>query len=112
MPAKRARPTRKRSNRVTRDSDALDLQHRVFAWRDPKRIARSLSRCAEQSNRRKGLAYQSATSMVNFSINRGGRNLPTERRRVLARAKAELRRIYDKPTTIPVKKRRVRSTER
>lgn len=100
MPAKRAPralPTRKWSSRVTRESDALDLQEGVFTWRDPKRIARSLSRSAEHSKRRKGTPYQSAMSMLNFYINRGGSNLSAERRRVLARAKAELRRIYDKP---------------
>ena len=91
---KRARTSRKWSARVTSESDALDLRRRVFTWRDPKRIARSLKRSAEHSRRRKARPFQSAMSMLNFYINRGGRNLPTERRRVLARAKDELRRLY------------------
>jgi hypothetical protein len=90
----RASTTRRWSSRVTRESDALDLKRRVFTWRDPKRIARSLKRSAEHSRRRKGTAYQSAMSMLNFYINRAGRQLPAERRSVLSRAKVELRRIY------------------
>ena len=93
----RAPACRRWSARVTRESDALDLRQRVFTWRDPKRIARSLKNSAERSRRRKGTPYQSAMSMLNFYINRAGRNLPAERRRVLDRAKSELRRIYDKP---------------
>ncbi|HWE71791.1 MAG TPA: DUF3175 domain-containing protein [Stellaceae bacterium] len=87
---------RRWSNRITHESNALDLKHRVFTWRDPKRIARSLKRSAEHSRRRKGSAYQSAMSMLNFYINRAGRTLPTERRSVLSRAKVELRRICDR----------------
>jgi hypothetical protein len=40
------------SGRVTKESDALDLQGGVFAGRDPKRIAASLKRSAERSRRR------------------------------------------------------------
>lgn len=93
--AHRPRASRKWSNRVTHESDALDLTPRVFTWSDPKRIARSLQRSAAQSRRRKGTPYQSAMSMLNFYLNRGGRNLSAERRRVLARAKTELRRLHD-----------------
>lgn len=75
-------------------SDALDLKSRVFTWRDPTRIARSLKQSAEHSKRRKAGPYQSAMSMLNFYLNRGGRNLPAERKRVLTRAKAELRRLF------------------
>jgi len=87
---------RRWSSRVTRESDALDLQQRVFTWRDPKRIARSLKRSAEHSKRRKARPFQSAMSMLTFYLNRAGRHLPAERRRVLARAKDELRRLYDR----------------
>jgi uncharacterized protein DUF3175 len=87
---------RRWSNQVTRESDALDLTQRVFTWRDPKRIARSLKRSAEHIRRRKGTPYQSAMSMLNFYLNRAGRKLPAARRSVLARAKVELRRIYDR----------------
>lgn len=92
----RTRNGRRWSSRVTRESDALDLRRRVFTWRDPKRIARSLKRSAEHSKRRKARPFQSAMSMLTFYVNRAGRSLPAERRRVLARAKEELRRLYDR----------------
>ena len=79
---------------VMQRSDALDLKSRVFTWRNPTRIARSLKRSAEHSKRRKAGPYQSAMSMLNFYLNRGGRNLPAERKRVLTRAKTELRRLF------------------
>jgi Protein of unknown function (DUF3175) len=82
------------SANVTRNSDALDLQDRVFTWRNPKRIARSLKSSAETSKRRKAGPYQAAMSMLNFYINRSGKNLSQERRRVLYQAKIELRRLF------------------
>jgi hypothetical protein len=77
-----------------RESDALDLKGGVFTWRDPKKIAASLKRSAERSNRRKAEPYRSALSMLSFYINRGGKNLPANRKRVLERAKVELRRQF------------------
>ena len=82
------------SARVMRESNALDIEHRAFTWRDPKRIAESLKRSAERSTRRKAGPYQSAMSMLNFYINRAGRNLPAARRKILAQAKIELRRAF------------------
>jgi hypothetical protein len=84
---------------VTRESDALDLPRRGFTSRDPERIARSLKRSAERSRRRKARPFQSAMSMLTFYMNRAGRNLPAERRRVLACAKTALRRLYDRQRT-------------
>ncbi|MFO0997310.1 MAG: DUF3175 domain-containing protein [Alphaproteobacteria bacterium] len=86
--------TRSWSGAVTRRSFALDLEPDVFTWDDPRAIARSLKRSAEASTRRKGTPFQSAMSMLNFYINRAGTNLPATRRRVLQRAKGELRRIF------------------
>jgi len=83
------------SQRVTQRSDALDLQRGVFTWDDPVRIARSLQRSAEASVRRKSSPRASAMSMLNFYINRAGRNLPAERRTVLQQAKRELARLFD-----------------
>jgi hypothetical protein len=79
------------SQRVTGTSNALDLNSGVFTLSSPKAIARSLKRSAEISTRRQASAYQSAMSMLNFYINRAGRNLSRERRQVLDRAKRELR---------------------
>src|ERR1700740_3206458 len=92
--AKRPGPTRRWSAAVTQRSDALDLENKVFAQGDPKKVARSLKRSAERSTRRKGTPYQSAMSMLNFYINRAGRNLPAARKKILAQAKVELKRVF------------------
>jgi hypothetical protein len=84
--------SRRWSARVTRESDALDLEGGVFKLRDPKRIAASLKRSAERSHRRKSNPYRSALSMLIFYINRAGKNLPAGRRRTLQQAKVELRK--------------------
>jgi hypothetical protein len=88
--------TRKWSGRVTRESDALDLKKGIFAQDDPQKIARSLKRSAEQSHRRKSSPYRSAMSMLTFYINRAGKDLPARRKRVLEKAKDELRALFDK----------------
>ncbi|MFN3885056.1 MAG: DUF3175 domain-containing protein [Rhodocyclaceae bacterium] len=93
----RPRVSRRWSQRVTETSFALDLEPGVFTWEDPAAIARSLAASAEASVRRKGSPFQSAMSMLNFYINRAGRNLPAERRAVLEAAKDELRRLYGRP---------------
>jgi hypothetical protein len=85
------------SAHVTRTSNALDLERNVFKRRTAGAIASSLKRSAERSRRRKGTSYQSAMSMLNFYINRAGRNLPIARRRKLEGAKPELRRLYGRP---------------
>ena len=93
-PAKAASPTKRWSQRVTQESHALALEEGVFTWDDPKRIARSLKRSAEESTARKAEPYRSALSMLTFFINRAGKNLPAERRRVLEQAKIELRKQF------------------
>jgi Protein of unknown function (DUF3175) len=82
------------SGKVMRESDALDLEPGVFKEDDPERIARSLKRSAEESKRRKAGPYQSAMSMLNFYVNRAGRNLPGKHRQVLSQAKDALRRLF------------------
>jgi hypothetical protein len=79
------------SQRVTEESDALDLAHGVFTHKNPKTIAASLKRSAERSKRRKSDPYRSAMSMLTFYINRAGKNLPAGQVKVLNRAKDELR---------------------
>jgi hypothetical protein len=91
---KRRNTTRRWSARVTRESDALDLEGGVFTWNDPRRIARSLKRSAERSRRRKADPFRSALSMLTFYINRAGTNLTAQRRRTLQQAKAELRKQF------------------
>lgn len=82
------------SGRVTKESNALDLDQGVFTFKDPKKIARSLKRSALTSARRKARPFQSAMSMLNFYINRAGKNLPKSRLKVLDKAKDELRRLF------------------
>jgi hypothetical protein len=82
------------SQKVTRQSDALDLDAGVFARNDPKSIARSLKRSAETSQRRKSTPFRSAMSMLTFYENRAGKTLPASQRSKLDRAKEELRRLY------------------
>ena len=82
------------SGEVTRKSNALDLEEGVFIWEDPNKIARSLKKSAEASSRRKASPFQSAMSMLNFYINRAGKNLPSERRKTLEQAKVELRKLF------------------
>ena len=85
---------RKWSQDVTEHSDALDLDEGVFTKDDPKEIALSLKRSAEHSKRRKSEPYQSAMSMLTFYINRAGKNLPEKRKKVLEKAKDELRHEF------------------
>ena len=87
------------SAKVMRRSDALDLESGVFTKRTPRQVALSLKRSADKSKRRKSAPYRSAMSMLDFHINRGGKNLSPERRRVLNDAKQELRKAYGREAT-------------
>lgn len=96
---KKKASTRKKSTRywskgVMERSDALDLEASVFKKRSARDIALSLKHSAEQSKRRKAGPYQSAMSMLNFYINRAGKNLSPTRKRTLERAKDELRAVF------------------
>jgi hypothetical protein len=93
-PAKRKASSKRWSQRVTQESDALDLKRGVFTLRDPKRIAASLKRSAERSSRRKAGAYRSALSMLTFYVNRAGKTVPKTQRERLERAKVELKRQF------------------
>jgi putative cell wall-binding protein len=86
--------TKRWSQRVTRESDALDLKKGAFKQTDAKKIAASLKRSAERSSRRKSGAYRSALSMLTFYINRAGKTLPKTQRGRLERAKIELKRQF------------------
>ena len=93
--------TRKKPKRwsraVTEGGRALVLEPGLFTWDDSRRIAASLKRSAEASKARRTTAFASAMSMLNLFINRAGRNLPARRRKVLERAKDELRKAYGRP---------------
>ncbi|KAB2835822.1 DUF3175 domain-containing protein [bacterium] len=93
------------SARVTEDSHALALEEGVFTWNDPRQIAASLKRSAEASDCRKAEPFPAAMSMLNFYINRAGRNLPASRKKILEAAKEELRGLYGKGPVKPQKRR-------
>jgi hypothetical protein len=84
------------SQDVTKNSNALDIEPGVFAFADPRRIALSLSESAEQSSRRKSTPFASAMSMLTFYINRAGTKLSATQKKRLEQAKIELRKFYGK----------------
>ncbi|CAB3740408.1 hypothetical protein LMG22037_06382 [Paraburkholderia phenoliruptrix] len=85
---------RKWSHHVMETSDAMDLQPDIFKTGNAEEIAQSLKQSSTRSRRRKGTPFQSAMSMLNFYINRAGRNLPKTRRATLEQAKRKLREAF------------------
>jgi uncharacterized protein DUF3175 len=88
--------SKKWSKKVTEKSHALMLEEGVFTWDNPKKIAKSLKHSADTSKNRKATPFQSAMSMLNFYINRAGKNLSPEQKTILEQAKIELRKLYNK----------------
>ena len=82
------------SDKITKHSNALDLEKGVFTFENPRKIALSLKFSAEQSKRRRAEPFQSAMSMLNFYINRAGKNLSENQRKILEQAKIELRKVF------------------
>jgi len=95
----KAKSGRKWSAGVMARSDAMDLEDGVFKLRSARQVALSLKRSVEASHRRKSPPFRSAMSMLNFEINRGGKNLSAERKRVLNQAKVELRKVFHREPT-------------
>lgn len=62
------------SHHVMETSDAMDIQRDIFKEGNAQEIADSLKKSSTRSTRRKGTPFQSAMSMLNFYINRAGRN--------------------------------------
>lgn len=82
------------SGYVTKHSFALQLEEGVFTWDNPRKIAKSLKKSAEESLNRKATPFQSAMSMLNFYINRAGENLKPGRKQILEQAKIELKKLF------------------
>src|SRR5262245_26587074 len=78
---------------VQETSNAMDIKRGLFTG-SPREIALGLKRSVTRSRRTKGTKFQSAMSMLNWFINRGGRGLSATRRRRLERAKIELRDVF------------------
>lgn len=98
--------TKKWSHEVMEHSDALDLESGVFLKGTAAAIAKSLKRSAEHSARRKGSPFQSAMSMLNFYINRGGKNLSATQKNKLEKAKDELRKEFGREQSSTAPKRK------
>ncbi len=92
---------RKWSQHVTDTSDALDVAKDTFKSAGAKTIAETVERDAEKSTRRKESPYRAAMSMLTFYINRAGKNLTPERKRVLEHAKEILRDEFGPDTATP-----------
>ena len=103
---KAAGAKKKWSAKVNETSDAMDLKKDVFKSDSAHEIAASLKRSVNKSHRRKGTPYQSAMSMLNFYINRGGTNLSASHKKVLESAKDELRKVFDRPESKTAKKKK------
>ena len=84
------------SGDVGKHSFALDLEKGIFTWNNPKKIATSLKTSAENSLRKKASPFQSAMSMLNFYINRAGKNLSSKQKQTLNQAKIEIRKLFGK----------------
>ena len=88
--------TKKKSTwvrKVQETSNAMDLPQGLFT-RPSKQIAEGLKNAVLESTRTKGTKFQSAMSMLNFFINRAGKNLKEEDRKRLEQAKIELRKVF------------------
>lgn len=92
--AEQARPHDAEEQGAVQVGNALELAPGVFTWDDPAAIARSLKDSADQSERRRAPAFQSAMSVLTFYINRVGHQLPAAQRACLEAAKDELRALY------------------
>jgi Protein of unknown function (DUF3175). len=85
------------SAKVTKESNAMDLEKDVFRSKDPDEIARSVKHSAETSHRRKASPFQSAMSMITFYENRAGKNLSAKQKIPLEKAKKTLRKLFHRP---------------
>ena len=92
--AKQATRSKRWSHHVMETSDAMDIESDIFKTGSAESIAESLKRSSTHSRRRKGTPFQSAMSMLNFYINRAGKNLPASRKKTLQQAKEELRKQF------------------
>ena len=80
---------------VEEHSDAIALPEGTFK-QSAEKIAQILKAAVLASDKTKGTKFESAMSMLNFYINRAGKNLKTEDKERLERAKIELRKLFDK----------------
>jgi soluble cytochrome b562 len=88
---------KKWSAKVTETSHALILPDGIFQ-QSAKTIAQELKKAAESrsSESKAHSDYQAAMSMLNFYINRAGKNLKAEDKKRLEEAKLELKKLFER----------------
>jgi Protein of unknown function (DUF3175) len=87
--------------KVAATSNAMDLPRGIFK-RSPRGVAQGPKRAATRSHRTKGRTdFQSAMSMLNYHLNRGGRGLSGADRKRLEAAKRELRKVFGRAAESP-----------
>ena len=75
---------------------SFDLPPGIFKSGNPEEIAAALQRSAEAPERGSKDPYRSAMSMLDFYMNRAGRNLSAKEREALDKAKLALKRRFDR----------------
>ena len=86
--------TEKWSQEVTDHDHPYALPPGIFKSADPDVIAAALQHSAEDPKRGPEDAYRTAMSMLDFYINRAGKNLSDSDRSSLEQAKTALRRRF------------------
>jgi Protein of unknown function (DUF3175) len=87
------------SKSVTEHDHPFALPPGVFKSGDPETIAAALQRSAQDPARASADPYRSAMSMLDFYLNRAGRNLSAKEREALEKTKTALRRRFGKADT-------------
>lgn len=89
-------PKKKRwVKKVQEHSFAMQLPQGLFL-KSAEQIARGLKHAVMESSSTKGTKFQSAMSMLNYYINRAGKNLSPSDKARLEKAKDELRTLFGK----------------
>ncbi len=84
------------SKEVTEHDHPYALPPGIFKSADPDVIAAALQHSAEDPKRSSDDAYRTAMSMLDFYINRAGKNLSDGDRSSLEKAKTALRKRFGK----------------
>jgi hypothetical protein len=84
------------SKEVTEHDHPFALPPGIFKSADPDVIAAALQHSAEDHQRDSDDPYQTAMSMLDFYINRAGKNLSDGDRSALEQAKTALRKRFGK----------------
>ena len=84
------------SKAVTENDRGDAIPPGAFKSGNPEEIAAALQKAAQDPSRASDDPYRSAMSMLDFYINRAGRNLSAGERAALEKAKTELRKRFGK----------------